>query len=167
MDIQSALKSQYHASLKTLRLAIEQCPDPLWDDPADGFAAFWRVAYHALFFTHFYLQKDQHSFAPWTRHRDEAQFIGKLPWENNRAPKSSEPYTRDDIIEYWSVCDGMIDATVDALDLSAPECGFPWYPMPKLEHQLVNIRHIQHHAAALATRLRRQAGVNVAWVGRA
>ncbi len=29
MNIQSALKSQYHAALKTLRLAVEKCPDAL------------------------------------------------------------------------------------------------------------------------------------------
>jgi hypothetical protein len=38
--------------------------------------------------------------------------------------------------------------------------------MPTLEHQIVNIRHIQNHAAALSTRLRRAAGVEVKWVGR-
>jgi hypothetical protein len=167
MDVRSALKSQYHASLKTLRLAIEQCPDALWQDPADGLAAFWRVAYHTLFFTHFYLQKDEHSFTPWAQHRTEAQYLGTIRWENNREPSPSEPYTREDILEYLGECDDMIDAAVDALDLSAPECGFPWYPMPKLEHQLVNIRHIQHHAAALATRLPREADISVAWVGRA
>ena len=40
MNIESALKSQYHAALKTLRHAIEKCPDALWDDPADGAAPF-------------------------------------------------------------------------------------------------------------------------------
>jgi hypothetical protein len=55
MNIQSALKSQYHAALKTLRLAVEKCPDALWDNPADGPAPFWRVVYHTLFYTHFYL----------------------------------------------------------------------------------------------------------------
>jgi hypothetical protein len=167
MDTKAALKSQYHASLKALRLAIEQCPDALWQDPADGFAAFWRVAYHALFYAHFYLQKDQHSFTPWSRHREEAEFLGPISWEGSRPPKPCEPYTRGDVLEYWRECDAMVDAAVDALDLSAPECGFPWYAMPKLEHQLVNIRHIQHHAAALAARLRREAGIAVAWVGRA
>jgi hypothetical protein len=60
----------------------------------------------------------------------------------------------------------MIDAGVDRLDLSAPQCGFPWYQMPTLEHQIVNIRHIQHHAAALASRLRRSAGIAIQWVGK-
>ena len=36
MDIRSALKSQYHAAFKTLRPAVEKCPDALWDDRADG-----------------------------------------------------------------------------------------------------------------------------------
>ena len=166
MDVRSALKSQYHAALKTLRLAIEKCPEAMWNRPADGFAAFWRVAYHTLFYTHFYLQKDQHSFTRWARHQDEAQVTGKIQREGNRDPKPCQPYTREDILEYWQLCDGLIDAGVDALDLSAPECGFSWYQMPKLEHQLVSIRHIQHHAAALSTRLRREAGVAVDWVGK-
>jgi hypothetical protein len=164
MEIRSALKSQYHAALKTLRGAIEQCPDEMWSDTALGFAPFWRVAYHTLFFAHFYLQQRQEDFTPWARHRDEAQFMSNLPWENNRPPKACQPYTRDDILEYWRVCDGMIDAGVDALDLSAAQCGFPWYKMPTLEHQIVNIRHIQHHAAILSMRLRRSTGVEVDWV---
>jgi hypothetical protein len=61
----------------------------------------------------------------------------------------------------------MIDACIDALDLSAPQCGFPWYKMSTLEHQIVNIRHIQHHAAMLSSRLRQSAGIAVDWVGKA
>jgi len=167
MDVQAALKSQYHAALKALRLAVEQCPEALWNDPADGFAAFWRVAYHALFFTHFYLQKDEHSFTRWARHRDDAHCLGNLRSQNNRAPASCEPYSREDILDYWRACDAMIDAGVDALDLAAPQCGFPWYAMGKLEHQILSIRHLQHHAAALGTRLRREADVAVEWVGKA
>lgn len=165
MDIRAALKSQYHAALKSLRLAIEQCPDAMWARPADGLTAFWRVAYHTLFVTNFYLMKDEHSFTPWARHQRDVQFFGPIPWENNRPPAPCEPYSRADILEYWAVCDGLVDANVDALDLSASTCGFSWYPMSKLEHQLLNIRHIQHHSAALATRLRREAGVEVEWVG--
>jgi DinB superfamily len=165
MNIQSALKSQYHAALKALRLAVEKCPDALWDDPADGAAPFWRVVYHTLFYTHFYLQQDQKSFIPWVGHREEADFLGAVPDDTAHPPKPCKPYTRGELLEYWRVCDGMIDAGVDALDLSAPRCGFPWYEMPTLEHQILNIRHIQNHAAALATRLRRSAGISIDWVG--
>jgi hypothetical protein len=166
MDVRSALKSQYHAALQTLREAIEKTPDAMWNDSADGYATIWRVAYHTLFYTHFYLQQEEKGFIPWARHRDQAdELMGDVPLQNQRPPKPCEPFTRDDILEYWRVCDDMIDAGVDALDLSAPQSGFPWYTMPKLEHQIVNIRHIQHHAAALSTRLRRSAGVEVDWVG--
>jgi hypothetical protein len=167
MDVRPALKSQYHAALKTLRLAVECCPHERWNDPTDEGAAFWRVAFHTLFYTHFYLQSDQHSFTPWEAHRPEAQHLGLIDWEGGRAPRACEPYTKAEILEYWGVCDALVDDAVDALDLEAPECGFPWYTMGKLEHQLVSIRHIQHHAAALSTRLRREAGIAVDWVGRA
>jgi len=45
------------------------------------------------------------------------------------------------------------------LDLDSAESGFSWYQMSKLEHQLVNIRHIQHHGAQLADRLRSAADI--------
>ena len=45
----------------------------------------------------------------------------------------------------------MVDAAVYRLDLTAPESGFYWYRMSKLEHHLVNLRHIQHHTGQLAT----------------
>jgi hypothetical protein len=166
MDVKAVLKSQYHGGLKTLRLAVEKCPEGMWDDPADGWARFWRVAYHTLFFTHYYLQKDNDSFARWAKHREEANFIGRLPWEGNREPKACAAYTREEILEYWGVCDGAVDALVEALDLEAGECGFPWYKMGKLEHQIVNIRHVQHHAAILSARLRKQAGIGIEWVAK-
>jgi hypothetical protein len=86
MDVRSALKSQYHAALKTLHEVIEKCPEQMWNDPADP-APFWRVAYHTLFFAHFYLQQKQEAFVPWARHRDEAQYISSVPREGHRPPK--------------------------------------------------------------------------------
>jgi hypothetical protein len=166
MDVRSALKSQYHAALKTLHEVIEKCPDGMWNDPAESSAPFWRVVYHTLFYTHFYLHQNEAAFRPWPRHREEANYISSVGHEGHRPPKPCEPYTPQDLLEYWGACDAMIEAGVDALDLSAPQCGFPWYQMPTLEHQIVNIRHIQHHAAALATRLRRSAGISVNWVGK-
>jgi hypothetical protein len=54
---------------------------------------------------------------------------------------------------------------VDRLDLTAPTSGFSWYRMSKLEHQLLNLRHIQHHTGQLADRLRRETNKGIAWVG--
>ncbi len=164
MDIQGVLKSQYHASLAMLRQAIERCPDEAWDR-GEHPCSVWQIAYHTLFFTHLYLQPDEKAFRPWEQHREEYQFLGAVPWPPHGPPRIDPPYTKGEILDYWGVCDAMIDAGVDRLDLEAPTCGFPWYQMPKLEHQVVNIRHIQHHAAQLADRLRLSAGAGVDWVG--
>jgi hypothetical protein len=119
MDIQSALKSQYHAALKTLRDEIEKCPEAMWNDPADGFATFWRVVYHALFFTDFYSLQDQKDFMPWSRARTEAHQLGMVPWEKGRDPKPCEPYTKQDLLEYWQVCDAVRISVVQNADAGA------------------------------------------------
>jgi len=41
------------------------------------------------------------------------------------------------------------------------------FPDVKLEHQLVNLRHAQHHAAQLADRLRAAVDLGTRWVGAA
>jgi hypothetical protein len=166
MDIRHALKSQYHAALKTLRLCIEACPDAAWADPADGFAAFWRAAYHTLFFTHMYLQPNHESFVPWAKHQEEAEDLGPFNGPDGQVPKAARVFTRRELLDFWGECDAMVDGAIDRMDLEAADCGFPWYRMGKLEHQLVNLRHIQHHASALSTRLRMGHGTMVQWVGR-
>ena len=161
--LRPALKSQYHAALAMLQRAVEACPDELWlsDQPN----RFWQVAYHALFFTHLYLQPNEAAFQPWEHHREEYQFIGKLPWPPYRPPNIGEPYTKPQVLDYLLACDAMIDLSLDATDLTARESGFWWYKMSKLEHQIVNIRHIQDHAAHLAIRLRAAGCQGVNWVG--
>jgi len=151
MNIRAALKSQYHSSLAMLKQTIERCPDDLWTG-GDGPRFFWRIAYHALFFTHLYLQPDESTFVRWEKHI-----------ENPDSP-DAVPHTKQELLEYWSICDAMIDDGVDRLDLDAQECGFWWYHMPKLDHQMMNIRHIQEHAGQLAERCR-AAGVDLDWVG--
>jgi hypothetical protein len=166
MDVRRALKRQYRAALGMLKNAIEACPESLWTE-GDHPVAFWRVAYHTLFCTHFYLAADEQVFRPWEHHREEHQFLGPLPWPPHDEPKITQLYTRAQILEYWEFINAMIDKAVDQLDLNAQDSGFPWYNMPKLEHQLVNIRHVQHHAAILANRLRVATGVGVDWLGSA
>ncbi|MFO0909041.1 MAG: hypothetical protein U0794_11950 [Isosphaeraceae bacterium] len=53
---------------------------------------------------------------------------------------------------------------VNRLDLGSPQCGFPWYKVSTLEHQIVAIRHTQHHAAILSNRLLRATGLATKWV---
>jgi hypothetical protein len=149
--LRTVLKSQYHASLAMLREAIERCPPEEWLS-TNHKNTFWQVSYHALFFTHLYLQRDEAAFRPWEQHRGEGDGI------------AGEPYTQAQVLGYWEFCDRMIDDAVDALDLDGTESGFSWYRMSKLEHQFVNIRHIQHHAAQLIDRVRSAADVGIRWV---
>jgi hypothetical protein len=161
------LKSQYHAGFAMLKEAIERCPDDLWMSKQHR-NAFWQVAYHALYFTHLYLMSDLSAFRPWAEHQSATQNPDGIPGPpepGSTVPLVPEPYTRSQALTYWDICDTMVDGAVDALDLHNPQCGFPWYKMSKLEHQLVNLRHLQHHAAQLADRLRAALDIGVRWVG--
>jgi len=161
-----SLKNQYHSNLAMLREAIEECPDELWLDTRPT-NAFWQVAYHVLFFTHFYLARDAASFEPWAEHRRDSQNEDGIPGPPD--PKSAlplipRPYAKDQALRYWAIVDGLVDRSVDTMDLNRHESGFH-YRMSKLEHQLVNLRHLAHHTAQLADRLRQANGHGVRWVG--
>jgi hypothetical protein len=161
------LKSQYHSALAMLGEAIERCPDDVWESK-DHLNAFWQVAYHALFFAHFYLQQNEAAFRPWKHHQSAVQNpdgIGGPPDPKSSLPVIPNPYTKAQVLEYWKFCDEMVDEAIDNLDLERPESGFHWYKMSKLEHQIVNLRHIQHHQAQLADRLRCAANIGIKWVG--
>jgi len=174
--LRSVLKSQYHAALATLRGAIEACPRELW--VSDEFPKpYWRVAYHALYFAHFYLQPRVPDFVPWDLDQHDIHSLDDRPpprgFDDNEEfkgvpespPQTGKPYTQAEVLAYWDLCDSMIDAGVDRLDLLSNESGFSWYRVPKIEHQIISIRHIQHHAAQLAERLRHATHTHLEWVG--
>lgn len=165
--LKTALKNQYHAALATLHQAVELCPDDLWND-GDYTNRCWQIAYHGLYFTHLYLQPRLEDFTPWSGHQAGVQhedgIAGSVDPDSD-LPLIPDPYTKDQVLAYCSFCTEMVDEGVDALDLASPDSGFHWYPVPKLEHQLVNLRHLQHHAAQLADRLRNEADLGVRWVG--
>lgn len=143
-----------------LRQALELCPDELWDGGSYE-VPFWQVAYHTLYFTDLYLQPNLEAFTPWELHRDEYH---DLPWPPGSGTQPARPYSKDELLDYWRKCDERIDAALDRLDLNA-DCGMPWHKgMLKLEHQLHNLRHIQHHTALLAGRLQSGNGLHVDWV---
>lgn len=152
MTLQAVLKSQYHASLAMLLEAIEACPPGLWAG-GQHVNQFWQVSYHALYYTHLYLQQTEADFVPWEHHRAGHHRFEAEPGDS--VPVS--PYTVDEVRTYGLLCQKMVDAAVDRLDLASPDSGFSWYSMSKLEHQSVNLRHIQHHTGQLADRLRHSA----------
>jgi len=173
MDIRAALKDQYHASLAMLGQCVELCPADLWvanDDAVfDGDReirrAFWRIAFHAAFFTQYYLGQDGSSFRPWPDRRDD---LARL-WE---APDEVEPYEMHpsippcspaEILGYIAFVDSLVDSTVDGLDLDRQASGFSVDSrMPKLNHQILNIRHVMSHVGQLSELLMAR-GIDIDW----
>ncbi|MCB9857482.1 MAG: DinB family protein [Phycisphaerales bacterium] len=163
MDVKRALKGQYHAALDMLKRAIELCPDDAWTDDASTLP-FWQVAYHTLYFTHLYLNQTEGDFVPWEHHKPDYH---DLPWPADSGTTPEHPYDKSQLLAYWRICDEFVDTAVDRLDLDATDSGFSWHKgFPKLDHQLQNLRHIQHHTAILSARLRANAGdaADIAWV---
>jgi hypothetical protein len=157
------ISSQYAAALEMLRRAVDKCPDELWADNSYR-NEFWHIAYHALFYAHFYLQESSEAFTPWKLHRKDYNFLGPTPWPPHKPPDIGEPYTKAEVLEYLQICRNEVRRQVPLLDLDAAS-GFDWLPFDKLELQFYNIRHIQHHAAQLIDRLRNTASIGVDWVG--
>lgn len=172
-QISHALKSQYHSCLAMLRQSIEKCPAELWADSSYT-NPFWRISYHTLYFTHLYLQKDMYSFTPWEHHQTGIQDMDDRPAPDDileltelphRPPQTGEAYTKEEILTYWDLCDGMMDEAVDLVDLTSSDSGFSWYKISRIEFQLVTLRHIQHHTGQLTDRLRTVLKEGIEWVG--
>src|SRR5262245_28467023 len=101
--LRTVLKSQYHASLSMLRQAIAKCPGDLWYN-TEQVNAFWQTAYHTLFFAHLYLQPNEGAFRPWKGHQSRVQYedaIAGPPDPTSALPLLPEPYTREQVLEYW------------------------------------------------------------------
>ena len=164
MKHQEAIISQYLSVLEMLEQTIVKCPDAIWNNSGDK-TRFWHIAYHVLFYAHLYLQDSEQTFTAWTRHRDEYQFIGQVPWPPHAQPKIGEPYDRETVLEYLAFCRQQVVERVTHLDLDAAS-GFPWLPFSKLELQIYNIRHLQQHTGELMERVGTRAGLEIDWVGR-
>ncbi|MEZ4714174.1 MAG: DinB family protein [Caldilineaceae bacterium] len=163
MDIHAIICSQYHAAIGMLEQAVQKCPETLWAAAEDK-VKFWHIAYHGLFFVHLYLQKTVGDFAPWPKHRENYEVMGRTPWPPYEKPEIGEPYTKADIQEYIDFCRQQVDMCVPPTDMDA-ESGFDWLPMSKFELQIYSIRHLQQHTGELMERLGTRAGIDVDWIG--
>jgi len=161
MNVREALERQYRASLEMLERAVVQCPDSLWAAGTPN--KFWHIAYHALFYVHFYLQKSDKDFMPWTGHRPDSQYLGPRPWAPEAPPKAVAPYSKDEVLEFQRFCRAELAARLPQLDMDAPS-GFGWLPFSTLEVQLYSLRHLAHHTGQLIERLRSQGSIGVSWV---
>jgi hypothetical protein len=152
---------QYKSSLAMLRHAIELCPESLWLVGSPN--RYWHIAYHALFYTHLYLARNEAEFVPWQHNRPDYNFLGENPGKPGVPSKIDLPYTQLELLHYADFCDGEVGRQTAALDLEAPS-GFHWLPFNKLEVQFYNLRHLSHHTGQLADRLRSHANIGLPWI---
>ena len=164
MDAKQVITSQFLAALEMLKQTVEKCPDALWDDARDK-NRFWHIAYHALFYTHLYLQTNESEFKPWSGYRPQYQYLGSVPRPPHDAPKIGEPYGKADVLAYVDVCKAEVRTRVEALDLEWADSGFEWLHFGKLETQLYNLRHLSQHVGELMERLWTREAIEVGWVG--
>ena len=167
-NLRRALQEQYLAALAMLADCVARCPDDLWTAGTPP-RTFWRVALHAAYFAHLYLGQDVAAFRPYDGAPADYQDL----WDPARdvepyeLPESVAPLSRRETRDYIAFVAGLVGPTLAALDLDAPETGFPWYPgMSKLSHELLSVRHLQGHVGQLSERLMPH-GIDTAWVGKA
>ena len=94
---------------------------------------------------------------------DTRKAIDVEPYE---LPEGVAPLTQHEVRDYIAYVRGLIDSTVDTLDLDSQATGFSWYPnMTKLSHELMNLRHIQGHVGQLSELLMAK-GIDIDWIAR-
>jgi hypothetical protein len=163
-----ALWQQFGASIDMFENALVACPETLWHgrlwgDPSDpslppGFASFWYVTAHTLFWLDLYLTGSMEGFAP------PAPF-------NPDDDLPERPYTKDELHGYLVLLRKKCQTTIAELS-DERQFTFPWpggRSLSFLELQLYNMRHVQEHAAQLSLFLGQHGIPDEAldWVGRA
>jgi hypothetical protein len=182
MDLAAIVISQYQASLEMLKETIARCPESVWDASGDK-NRFWHTAYHALFFTHLYLEDSEEAFTPWIKHREgyedletgqdldpdnytiqEYLSLCHQRYEDFEDWQLLEPYDKYTLLEYLAFCQQHVAERVPRLKLEERE-GHGDRTLVTLELQLYSIRHLMQHTGELMERLGARTGAEIEWVG--
>lgn len=171
----NALWRQVGAAIDMLDDAIKACPDSLWTEPLwldrsdppapAGFAEFWLVTYHTLFWLDLYLFGTEDGFVP-----PSPFTLGELDPEGS---VPNPPYGKDLLRGYLASLRAKCLTTLTGLtDEQAHRlCQFPWShgeSISYFELQIYSLRHVQEHAAQLHLFLGQHApGTAGGWVPRA
>jgi hypothetical protein len=179
--VRTALMRQFGAVVAMLENAIVACPASLWtarlwSAPQGGsippwlppeFSEFWYLGYHTLFWLDLYLRGcSEEDFAP------PAPFI----WtEGDPAVSPPRPYTKGELRAYLAALRHTCHATLSGLTDERAHEAVPNYGWTRgeavsyVELQMLNLRHVQEHAAQLSLFLG-QHGIPdeaLTWVARA
>jgi hypothetical protein len=160
-----SIANQLNAALCMLDLCVQRCPDELWNSRV-GNLAFCQVAFHALFFTDFYLGgPDEDAFRSQPFHRANGRIFRDYEELEDRVQVLL--YDKPAIQAYLVHCRNKATEAIAAEtedSLRAP-CGFARKAVSRAELYVLNIRHIQHHTAQLSLRLRLETKDGIPWVG--
>jgi hypothetical protein len=161
---------QFEAAIQMLGDALRDCPDELWEkklweDQSDqwvaaGFATFWYLGYHALFWLDLYLTGAEEGFTP------PAPFDLVEMEPNEVLPRT---YTREELLGYVDHCRQKCRETINALSAEQAQrlCSFAWGELTFAELQLYSLRHVQEHGAQLRMFLGQYSGKSTKWVSQA
>ncbi|MBN1230230.1 MAG: DinB family protein [Anaerolineales bacterium] len=158
--IKESFVSQYLASLEMLKNAINHCPETRWNHPED-INKFWHVAFHVLFYTHFYLFPNEESYQPWEGCNHDLTRLAK-----EEEISVDKVLSREVVLTYLDFIHEAVPTLVEVLDLEA-ESGFYWLPFNKFEHLLYILRHLMQHTGELMDRLGTTEKINIEpnWIG--
>ncbi len=157
--MEKAVISQYKASLKMLIDVINKCPQELWENEAYK-NQYWRIVYHSLFYTALYLSESSEKFIPWAKHIATYNYLGTVT-ADGLPVVINHIYTKDEMIEYAMLL--FNDCEKKVVINGQKEGGFYWLPMSKVEIQLYNLRHLQHHIGQLTERLHHSGITGIRW----
>ena len=161
---------QFGAAIDMFGDTLRDCPDELWekslwDDQADqwvaaGFAAFWYLGYHALFWLDLYLTGAEEGFVP------PAPFDLVEMEAHETLPRT---YTRPELLGYLETCRQKCQKTLLSMSNEQAKrvCRFGWGELTFAELQLYNLRHVMEHGAQLRMFLGQQASKPAAWAPQA
>ncbi len=160
---------QFGAAIDMLDNALQACPDELWRERLydersipPGFAEFWYIGFHALFWLDVYLSESLEGFAPPAPFTLTELEAGLLP---------ERVYTKAELQTYLDYgrakCRARLEALTDAM-LTMPNKIRPdWPDMTVAGLLLYDMRHVQEHAAQLSLFLGQRSGFAPRWVGKA
>jgi hypothetical protein len=155
MNIQETIISQYFATLEMLKQAVTACPEAAWATPGDH-NKFSQVAYHALLYTHLYLQESPEAFQYWPGHHEKYRLSGDATTD------PADVATKETVLGYLAFCQEQVVEKAATMAFEGP-AGFHWLKFNKLELQFYSIRHVQHHVGELMERLGAQ-GIELDWI---
>jgi hypothetical protein len=159
MDVKGALKTQYRGGVEMMRQCIERCPDELWTS-GEYPRSFDRIATHAVFFTDLYMRQNEAAHDNWQDITPE-----RYADLDEDAPADTH-IEKQHLLDYLDYVYASVDAVVDGLDLETEDPGFYWYKnISKMEHQMMNLRHLQGHVGQLSELLMLN-GIDIDWIAK-